>query len=168
MILKSILIISVVGILISISLFIKSGWNSETGQMDYKKANKNLLYFSILCGFIFLLLPPKSHSKTYRNEYHDFRVEFSVDEAEKSCIVNLYSNKTSPPPTVFTEETIKEARVFLEDWPNVASVTFHTNCGDVNLKKSEVDYLRQPAKKDQMSELGYNLGLYTLISNCSF
>ena len=168
MVVKSILIISVVGILISITLFIKSGWNSETGQMDYKKANKNLLYLSILCGFIFFIAAPKSHSKTYRNEYHDFRAEFSIDEAEKSCIVNLYSNKTSPPPTVFTEETIKEARIFLEDWPGVELVTFHTNCGDVVLKKSQVDILRQQVKKDQMSELGYNLGLYDLISNCSF
>jgi hypothetical protein len=165
---KILSILSALGILVSILLYIKSGWNSKLGRMDYSIANKSMLYISVICFVIFYFAVPNSHSKTYKNSYHDFRAEFSVDDDEKNCVVNLYSDKAYPAATVFTEEVIRESRIFLKEWPNVESVTFHTKCGEKKLKLTEVQYLNQSAKDDQLAELGFNLGLYDIIDGCTF
>ncbi len=168
MLMKIILVLLVLGILASMLLYIKSGWDSKLGRMDYSMANNRMLYVFVICFALFYFFVPNSHSKTYKNSYHDFRAEFSIDEDGKNCVVNLYSQKAYPPATVFTEEVIRESRKFLKDWPGVESVTFHTKCGEKKLKISEVQYLNQTAKDDQMSELGFNLGLYDIIDGCSF
>lgn len=168
MIVKIIAVLSMLGIITSLTLYIKSGWNSELGQVDNKKANKRFLFYGIVCFAIFYFNLPKQTSKTVKNSYHEFSTEFSVNDDGTNCLVNLYSKKAYPAPTVFTEEVIKESREFLNDWPKIKSLTFHTKCGEIILTESEVKYLKQNAKKDQLSELGYNLGLYDLIDNCVF
>jgi hypothetical protein len=168
MIVKIIATLSTLGLITSLILFIKSGWSSDLGQMDYKKANKRLLIYCVLCFAVFYFNLPKPSSKTYKNSYHEFSAEFSVNETGTNCSVDLYSKKAYPAEVVFTEEVIKETREFLKEWPNVKYLKFHTPCGEKILYEIEVKYLKQNAKKDQLAELGYNLGLYDLIDNCAF
>ena len=157
---KIVLVLSALGIIVCLLLYIKSGWNSTLERMDHNLADKRMLYGALLCFGLFYFLLPKERSETYKNSYHNFSVEFSVDEDEKNCVVNLFSQKAYPAETVFTEEVIRETRKFLKNWPTVESITFHTKCGEKKLTASEVNYLKQSAKDDQMAELGYNLGVY--------
>ncbi len=168
MIIKIILVLSVVGIIVGLLLYIKSGWNSKTERVDPEKAEKRWLYIAIGCFLVFYFGRPKSHSQVYTNSYFEFGATFSVDDTEKKCTISLNSKKAYPPAAVFTEEIIKESRIFLDEWPNIESIQINTKCSKKILNDAEVKYLKQPAKKDQFAELGYNIGLYSMIDACTF